>query len=102
MRFVDTIRPLVIAPAATVLVVALFEAFNGKSGRAGFGFLLGMAWIWLLSLGAAAIFVLPVLALVPRLRKPALWLAALWGARYGTFPARRTQPRPGYAKGARR
>jgi hypothetical protein len=47
----------------------------------------------------ATAFANPFGVLVPMLQ---LGLAALWGARYGTFPARRTQPRPGIAKGARR
>jgi hypothetical protein len=80
MRFVDTIRPLLIAPAAAVLVAALAEVFDQKSGRIGVSFMIVLAWIWVLSLAAAVVFVLPVFAFVSRLREPPLWFAALWGA----------------------
>lgn len=36
-------------------------------------------WAWFLSLAAGLVFVMPLLALVPRLRQPPLWLAAAWG-----------------------
>jgi hypothetical protein len=37
-------------------------------------------WSWSLSLAAALLFVMPILAFVPRLRQPPFWLAAMWGA----------------------
>jgi NhaP-type Na+/H+ and K+/H+ antiporter len=47
----------------------------------------------------ATAFANPFGVLVPMLQ---LGFAALWGARYGTFPARRVKASPGIAKGARR
>jgi len=79
MRFVDTIRPVLVAPAAAAIVYALSEMFVQKSGRMGWGFVIVLAWVWALSLAAAVLFVIPVLACVPRLRRPPLWFAALWG-----------------------
>jgi hypothetical protein len=42
-----------------------------------------MIWVWGFSLAASALFVLPLFALVPRLRVPPLWLATVWGASVG-------------------
>jgi hypothetical protein len=47
----------------------------------------------------ATAFANPFGVLVPMLQ---LGFAALWGARYGTFPARRMKSGPGVAKGVRR
>jgi len=43
-------------------------------------FVILVAWTWTLSLAAAVVFVVPVLLLVPRLRRPPVWIAAVWGA----------------------
>lgn len=79
MRFVDTVKPVVVAPVAAAIVYALFEVFVQKTGRMGGGFVIALAWVWALSLAAAVMFVVPVLACVPRLRRPPVWFAALWG-----------------------
>lgn len=55
MRFVDSVRPLLVAPAAAVIVYALSEMFVQKSGRMGVSFVIVLAWIWALSLVAAVV-----------------------------------------------
>jgi hypothetical protein len=63
-----------------VIVTGAFVATSQRSAPSGVGFVMEMAWVWALSLVAAAIFVIPVLALAPRLRRPPFWIAAIWGA----------------------
>lgn len=36
-------------------------------------------WSWGFSLVAGGLFVLPVMAVAPRLRAPSVWLATVWG-----------------------
>jgi hypothetical protein len=62
------------------MVFAIFDLLVQKSGRMGVGYMIMLAWIWALSVAAAVVFVLPVFALVSRLREPPLWFSALWGA----------------------
>lgn len=76
----DTLLPLGLAPLGAVLVLILFGASMPLSGSyVAIVFLFGYAY----GLAAAVVFVLPVLMLVPRLRRPPLWLAAAWGAATG-------------------
>ena len=44
-----------------------------------------LAYIWCLCLLAALLLVVPVFALVPRLRRPSIWIAAVWGALVGSI-----------------
>jgi hypothetical protein len=80
IRFQRTIWPLVAAPGGAVIVMAAFDAVSRGSVRPGLEFLIVMAFMWAISLAAAAMFVLPILALVPRVRRPSLGVAAIWGA----------------------
>lgn len=80
MQFRDTVRPLLIAPAASVGVHVVFATLFQQAGLFGSAFVILMAWVWGLSIAAAVVFVMPVLALIPRLRQPPFWFAAIWGA----------------------
>ena len=78
MPFRDIVRPLLIAPAASIAVEILFIALFQQELASGLPFLI-LVW-WVLSLAAASLFVLPMLLMVPRLRRPPMWLATIWGA----------------------
>lgn len=73
----DTVRPLLLAPLAAVLVLAGFGLAPGH-GLAGLAFLAAMVWGY--SLAAAVVLVLPLFILAPSLRRPAVWVAVPWGA----------------------
>ena len=75
-RLRDTIRPLLLAPLGAVVVFAAF-GLSPQPGFAGFGFLAAMVWGY--SLAAGLVFVVPVLALAPRWRRPPVWVAGIWG-----------------------
>jgi hypothetical protein len=77
MRFRDTFGPLLLAPLGAMGVYAVLSAISGESASNA----LVMFWVvGAASLAAGMVFVLPVLALVPKLRQPPAWIAALWGA----------------------
>lgn len=78
--FRQTVGPLVIASWASVLVQIMYAVLFQTIRPLGVGFLIVVLWSWGLSLAAGVLFVIPILALVPRLRKPSLWVAAIWGA----------------------
>ena len=80
MRFRDTLRPLVIASAAAAVVQILFVVVAQRMRPLGLSLVIAGVWVWILTLAAAVIFVMPILAFVPSLRRPSLWLAAIWGA----------------------
>ena len=75
MRFEQTIPPLLLAPLGAVAVMATVE-WGGLSR--GYWMVLAYAYGICLLNGAAG--VLPVFALVPRLRRPPFWIALPWGA----------------------
>lgn len=72
----DTLLPLVLAPFGAVLVLSVSRSVPPSGSYLAIVFLFGYAF----ALGAAVVLVLPVLALFPRLRRPSLWIAAVWGA----------------------
>jgi hypothetical protein len=77
MRFRDTLGLLLLAPLGAMGVYAVFSAISGESASNA----LVMFWVvGAASLVAGMVFVLPVLVLVPKLRQPPAWIAALWGA----------------------
>jgi hypothetical protein len=77
MRFTDTLGPLLLAPLGAMGVYAVFSAISGESASKA----LVMFWVvGTASLAAGVVLVLPVLALVPKLRQPPAWIAAIWGA----------------------
>ena len=77
------LRALFIAPIGSVAVSAAFAIFFQHLNPLSVGFVLALAWVWVLSLATGGLFVLPLLAFVPRIRKPPLWCAAIWGALAG-------------------
>lgn len=80
ISFTRTVRPLLVAPAASVVVQFVFMAIFQRLPPLVLPFAMIVTWTWAFSLAAAILFVVPVLALVPRLRRPPLWVAAVWGA----------------------
>ena len=76
----QTIKPLFVASVAAVAVLTASwgarQGFPTNVWAAG----IVVAWMWVLTLAAIVFFVLPVLAIAPRLRRPSIWLAAGWGA----------------------
>ena len=79
MRFQDTIRPLLLAPLGSVVSLMVFSVLFGKWMEMLMGFWIYVALIYVFSLAAGLMFVVPVLALVPSLRQPSLWVALPWG-----------------------
>ena len=76
MRLEKTIPPLLIAPIGAMVVSAVAAVLDGRDARSS----ITMAWVvGFFSLAAGLVLVLPVLWLVPRLRQPPPWLAAIWG-----------------------
>jgi len=81
MRLADTAPPLALASIAAVVVEVLLLFFTAQPPRpVGGVFLLVIGRLWILALAAQCVLVLPLLILVPSLRKPPLWIAAIWGA----------------------
>lgn len=80
ISFTRTVRPLLVAPAASVVVQFVFMAIFQRLPPLILPFAILVTWTWAFSLAAAAVFVVPVLVLVPRLRRPPVWIAAVWGA----------------------
>ena len=80
MPLYQTIKPLFVASVAAVAVLTASwgaqQGFPTNVWTAG----IVVAWMWVLTLAACVLFVLPVLAIAPRLRRPSIWLAAGWGA----------------------
>ena len=78
MRFTDTLGSVrLLAPLGAMGVYAVFSAISGESASKA----LVMFWVvGTASLAAGVVLVLPVLALVPKLRQPPAWIAAIWGA----------------------
>lgn len=82
MRFADTIRPLLMASLMSVLVQTIF-AMSFQDAPLGLGLLFVEAVTWCLTLVAVTMFVIPIMAVAPRLRQPTYWLAAVWGTSVG-------------------
>lgn len=80
MRFSDTILPLILAPAGTAIAFWTFELFGQRFPSRGLLLLIITYWIWILAIAAKILFVLPVMILVPRMRRPRLVWAGIWGA----------------------
>ena len=76
LRFHQTLLPLLIAPLGAMVVYALSAAtFSNVSEYFPVQILLfGVG-----ALVAGCIFVLPIMAVVSKFRRPPAWLAALWG-----------------------
>ena len=75
LRFTETIPPLALAPLAGLAVLAC--ASLARTGPADV--LIVALYMAPFCYGAAALFVLPVLAIWPPLRRPSYPVAALWG-----------------------
>ena len=89
MRFRDTVRPLLLAPLGAMGVHGVGSALSMKLSPNDYV----MLWIvGLASFIAGVLFVLPVLAFVPRLRQPSVWIAMLWGALVAWCAAGLTTP----------
>ena len=67
MRFRDTLGPLLLAPLGAMGVYAVFSAISGESASNA---LVKFSVVGAASLAAGVVLVLPVLALVPKLRQP--------------------------------
>ena len=80
MSLFQTFKPLLVASVAAVAVLAASwgaqQGFPTNVWAAG----IVVVWMWVLILAGGVFFVLPVLAILPRLRRPSIWLAAGWGA----------------------
>jgi hypothetical protein len=75
LRFTETIPPLALAPLAGLAVLAC-----GSLPQTGLANVLIVAlYMAPFCYGAAALFVLPILAIWPLLRRPSYPLAAIWG-----------------------
>ena len=61
ISFTRTVRPLLVAPAASVVVQFLFMAMVQRLPPLMLPLVILVAWTWAFSLAAAALFVLPVL-----------------------------------------
>ena len=80
MPLYQTLKPLFLASAVAVVVVAAISMAQRVFPTSGWSVVSMAALMWVLTLAAAVVFVLPVLAIAPRLRRPPIWLAAGWGA----------------------
>ena len=80
MPLYQTIKPLLVASVAAVAV--LTASWGAQQGFPTSVWAVGIVvlWMWVLTLAAGVFFVLPVLAIAPRLPRPSIWLAAGWGA----------------------
>ena len=87
MPLYQTIKPLFVASVAAVAVLA--ASWGAQQGFPTNVWAVGIVvlWMWVLTLAACVLFVLPVLAIAPRLRRPSIWLAAGWGALTGSASA---------------
>src|SRR4029453_12383522 len=79
MRLVDTIRPLLVASIAPVVLTLATVSLPRVAPDSGASIVLA-GWLWIITLAAELVFVFPLMALVPSLRRPPIWLAAVWGA----------------------
>ena len=76
MPMKQLIRPLLIAPLGGVIAFAVM-GLSTSEGLPYFAFMSVMVWCY--SLAAEVVCVIPILALVPRLRQAPVWIAAPWG-----------------------
>ncbi len=80
MNITNAMRGLLIAPLGSVIVATPFALFV-QHIEAGVGqFLLLLVGVWVLSLAAGLLFVMPFFVFLPRARNPPMWVAMLWGA----------------------
>jgi hypothetical protein len=80
MNITHALSGLLIAPLGSVIVAVPFALFL-QHIEAGVGqFLLLLAAVWVLSLAAGLLFVMPFFVCLPRSRNPPMWVAMLWGA----------------------
>jgi len=79
MKITHALRGLLVAPIGSVIVTLLFMVF-AQQIQASIGFLFVLALVWMFSLAAGFLFVLPFFVFLPRSRNPPFWVAALWGA----------------------
>jgi hypothetical protein len=79
MKFTDALRGLIIAPIGSVIVALMFTVF-AQHIQPSVGFLIVLAMVWVFSLAAGILFVLPFFVFLPQSRNPPSWVAALWGA----------------------
>jgi hypothetical protein len=80
MPLYQTLKPLFLASVAAVAVVTAISGAQRVFPTNAWAVVSVAAWIWVLTLATGIVFVLPVLAIAPRLRRPPIWLAAGWGA----------------------
>ena len=80
MSLCQAIKLLLVASVAAVAVLTASWAAQQGVPTDVWAAIIVVAWMWVLVLAAGVFFVLPVLAIVPRLRRPSTWLAAGWGA----------------------
>jgi hypothetical protein len=80
MSLYQTFKPLFVASFAAVAVLA--ASWGAQPGFPINVWAVGIvvAWMCGLTLAGVLLFVLPVLAILPKLRRPSIWLAAGWGA----------------------
>ena len=79
MRFQDTIRPLLLAPFGSIASLAVFTVVFGRAEMLLQGLPVMLLLVYTYSLAAGVLFVAPVMACVPSLRRPSLWVALPWG-----------------------
>ena len=80
MSLYQTLKPLFLSTVAAVAVVTAVSGAQGVLPTSAWAVVSVAAWIWVLTVAAGVVFVLPVFAIAPRLRRPPIWLAAGWGA----------------------
>jgi hypothetical protein len=73
LRLRDTVVPLLLAPLGSVVVTGIGVALRDPTS------ILVIFFVYAFALAAGVICVLPILVLVPPLRRPPFWLAAGWG-----------------------
>ena len=112
MRLTDTLRPLAWAvAAATVTLPAISLAVRvSRVGALGDMLRVNATLVLFVVVStlyagfffavAAGVFVFPVLAMAPALRRPPVWVAAIWGAALSSFLDRITFAESWYDIGA--
>jgi hypothetical protein len=73
LRLLDTVVPLLLAPLGAVVVAGIGVAVRDPTS------ILLIFFVYAFALAAGVVCVLPILVLVPPLRRPPFWLAAVWG-----------------------
>ena len=83
IRFVDTLIPLFVASVGAAGLVAAYIVVKGGDIGSPLVLLFLMWPLWLISLAAEITLVVPLLLVIPALRKPPIWVAMIWGAGVG-------------------